>query len=74
MEVIERKIRVSPTEAPALFGPADQFLHLIEQSFDARIIARGDSILLQGSPEEVSMIERIFAELTFVLSKSGGLS
>ncbi len=74
MEVIERKIRVSPTEAQMLFGPNDQFLRLIEQRFDARIIARGDAILLQGAAQEVSMIERVFSELAFVLSKARTLT
>lgn len=57
-----------------LFGPSDQFLQLIEQRFDARIIARGDAILLQGSAQEVSMIERVFSELSFVLSKARTLT
>ncbi|HYM19673.1 MAG TPA: PhoH family protein [Candidatus Kapabacteria bacterium] len=74
MEVIERKIKISPSEAPMLFGPADQYLHLIEQRFDARIIARGDTISLQGSQQEVAMLERLFGELAFVISKSGSLS
>jgi phosphate starvation-inducible PhoH-like protein len=74
MEIVERKIRVSPSEAMLLFGPQDQFLRLIEQRFDARIIARGDVILLQGSQEEVALIERVFGELSFVLAKSGHLS
>src|SRR5437868_5602248 len=74
MEVIERKIRISPQEAVLLFGPQDEFLRLIEQRFDARILARGDQILLQGAPQEVALIERVFSELSFVLSKSGTLS
>lgn len=74
MEVVERKIKLSPSQAPTIFGPADQFLHLIEQRFDARIIARGDTINLLGSQQEVSMLERLFKELSFVLSKSGSLS
>jgi phosphate starvation-inducible PhoH-like protein len=74
MEIVERKIRVSPSEALLLFGPQDQFLRLVEQRFDARIIARGDVILLQGSAEEVALIERVFSELSFLLAKSGKLS
>ncbi len=74
MEVIERKIKLSPSQAPTIFGPADQFLHLIEQRFDARIIARGDTINLLGSQQEVAMLERLFKELSFVLTKSGSLS
>ena len=74
MEVVERKIKLSPSQAATIFGPADQFLHLIEQRFDARIIARGDTINLLGSQQEVSMLERLFKELSFVLTKSGSLS
>src|SRR5450631_1188900 len=74
MDIVERKIRVSPSEALLLFGPQDQFLRLVETRFDARIIARGDVILLQGSAEEVALIERVFSELSFVLAKSGKLS
>jgi phosphate starvation-inducible PhoH-like protein len=74
MEVVERKIKLSPSQASTIFGPADQFLHLIEQRFDARIIARGDTINLLGSQQEVSMLERLFKELSFVLTKSGSLS
>jgi phosphate starvation-inducible PhoH-like protein len=74
MEIVERKIRISPQEAVLLFGPQDEFLRLIEQRFDARIIARGDQILLQGTAQEVALIEKVFNELSFVLSKSGKLS
>lgn len=74
MDIVERKIRVAPSEAVLLFGPQDQFLRLIEQRFDARIIARGDVILLQGSLQEVTLIERVFSELSFLLSKAGHLS
>ncbi len=72
--MVERKIRVSPSEALLLFGPQDQFLQLVETRFDARIIARGDIILLQGTAEEVALIERVFSELSFLLAKSGKLS
>lgn len=74
MDIVERKIRVAPSEAVLLFGPQDQYLRLIEQRFDARIIARGDVILLQGSLEEVTLIERVFSELSFLLSKARHLS
>ncbi|MEI8134003.1 MAG: PhoH family protein [bacterium] len=74
MEVVERKIRISPAEASLLFGPHDEYLRIVEHRFDARIIARGDQILLQGAPDEVATIEKIFNELSFVLTKSGKLT
>ncbi|HET6512256.1 MAG TPA: PhoH family protein [Candidatus Kapabacteria bacterium] len=74
MEVVERKIKVGPADAVSLFGPNDQFLQLIEQKFDAGIVARGDVVTVRGTPQEAQQIERVFKELTFILGKSGSLS
>src|ERR1041385_7094907 len=74
MEVIERKIKISPGDPVAILGPADQYLQLVEQKFDASIVARGDTITLRGTPDEVTQIERVFKELNFILAKTGKLS
>ena len=74
MEVIERKIKLSPAEPMSILGPGDQFLQLIEQKFDASVVARGDTIIVHGSPDEVRQVERVFKELNFILSKSGRLT
>ncbi len=74
MQVVEKKIRVSPSEVQALFGAQDEFLRMIDQRFDANVVARGDTIILQGAPEEVALIEKVFNELSFVLKKMGKLS
>ena len=39
-----------PSDVPValLVGPQDEYLHLIEDAFTARITVRGDSILLHG--------------------------
>jgi phosphate starvation-inducible protein PhoH and related proteins len=74
MAVIEKKVKIAPNEALAIFGPNDEYLHLVEQHFDSRIIARGETVIIQGPPEEVAHIERIFNELSFVLGKTKKLS
>ena len=74
MEVIERKIRISPTDPASILGVGDQFLHLIEQKFDASIVARGDTVIVRGDPDEVAQIERVFKELNFILGKSGKMT
>ena len=74
MEVVERKIKIASNDVLSLLGPGDQFLRLIEQKFDADIIARGDLLIIRGTPTEATQIERVFRELSFVLSKSGKLS
>jgi phosphate starvation-inducible PhoH-like protein len=74
MQVVEKKIKIPSSDAQSVFGPNDEYLRLIEQRFDARIVARGETIILQGSAQEVQQIERVFNELAFVLSKMGKLS
>jgi phosphate starvation-inducible protein PhoH and related proteins len=74
VEVIERKIKLTSGDPMSMLGAGDQYLQLIEQKFDASIVARGDTIIVHGAPNEVAQIERIFKELSFVLAKSGKLS
>lgn len=50
--------------SPALLvGVQDEFLHLIEDAFSARITVRGDHIRLQGSALEVQSLTTLFADL-----------
>lgn len=50
--------------SPALLvGSQDEFLHLIEDVFSARITVRGDHIRLQGSALEVQSLTTLFADL-----------
>ena len=44
-------------------GPGDEFLHLVEDRFDARITVRGDSIVLMGDPLEVQSLTALFSDL-----------
>jgi len=74
MQVVEKKIKIPSSDIQSIFGPNDEYLRLIDQRFDARIVARGETIILQGSAQEVQQIERVFNELAFVLSKMGKLS
>ena len=74
MDIIERKIKLSPGDAMGIFGPNDQYLQLVEQKFDAGIVARGDVVTVHGDQEEVRQIERVFKELSFILAKAGSLS
>lgn len=46
-----------------LVGPGNQIVHLIEDSFDARITVRGDSISITGSPSETDALAKLFSDL-----------
>jgi len=56
-------------EAVQLFGNRDQFLRLIRDALAVRIIARGDTVQLEGEPAQVEQAERVFAQLRQLLQK-----
>ncbi|MVO99422.1 PhoH family protein [Paenibacillus lutrae] len=58
------KLELSNTsEAQAVFGPQDRFLHLIEQEMNAKIFTRDAELTIQGSAEEVRKLEHLFEVL-----------
>src|SRR5688500_14053035 len=61
-------------DAVALFGPADEFLRLIESSFEARIHARGNVITVTGPTGEAALVERLLDELVAIIRTGQGLS
>ena len=50
----------SDVSVALLVGPQDEYLHLIEDAFTARITVRGDSILLHGQPLRFNRLRRFF--------------
>lgn len=74
-ETINVTLPIPPSVSPALLvGSGDEFLHLIEQDFDARITIRGDSILLSGSPLEMQSLTTLFTDLIKMLEAEQTLS
>ncbi len=61
-------------DAVALFGPADEFLRLIESSFEARIHARGNVITVDGSAAEAALVERLLDELVAIVRTGQALT
>ena len=73
MEILEKKIKLGDTDLLQLFGSNDQYLQLIENRFQTSIVVRGNKIILKGDPEEIKIIETIFRELTYLLTRNGSL-
>ena len=65
-----------PSSVPAvsLLGPADEFLRLIEGSFDASIHVRGNAITVTGPPAEAAMVERLLDELVTIVRTGQNLT
>jgi phosphate starvation-inducible PhoH-like protein len=64
----------SQEEAVLLFGSRDQYLRLIRDALGVRIIARGNTLQIEGADEQVGQAERVFQELRQMLRQQGTLS
>ena len=53
-------------EIIGILGRNDEFLRLIDASFDATVMARGNKIIFSGSEEENRKLEQLFKELLFL--------
>lgn len=61
-------------EAVLLFGHRDQFLRMIREALQIRIVARGDTILLEGPADRTAEAVRIFEQLRQMLRQHGKLT
>jgi phosphate starvation-inducible PhoH-like protein len=64
----------SREEAVLLFGPRDQFLRLIKDALAVKIIARGDTLQIDGVEAAVDQAERAFGQLRTIVRKNGQLT
>jgi phosphate starvation-inducible PhoH-like protein len=58
-------------EAFLLFGTRDQNLRAIRDSLGVRLIARGDTLQIEGAEEQVERAERVFQQLRQMLRRQG---
>jgi phosphate starvation-inducible PhoH-like protein len=61
-------------EALLLCGSRDQHLRLIRDALAVRLIARGDTVQIEGPETQVTQAERVFVQLREILSKQGKLT
>jgi len=61
-------------EALSLFGKYDQNLRLIEDSFNVRLISRGEEVAVQGEAEDVATVESLIRHLLEVVRAGNDLT
>jgi phosphate starvation-inducible PhoH-like protein len=61
-------------EALRLFGSRDQYLRTVRDALGVRLIARGDTLQIDGPEEQVGQGERVFQQLRQLLRQQGQLS
>jgi len=52
-----------PEFIPEIFGPQDVNIKLIEKKFNARIVARGSKVLINGDPEICRRVSKLLCDL-----------
>jgi phosphate starvation-inducible PhoH-like protein len=61
-------------EAVLLYGNRDQHLRLLREALDVRLIARGETLQIEGTQEQVGRAERAFQQLRQMLRQQGRLT
>jgi phosphate starvation-inducible PhoH-like protein len=64
----------SRDEAVLLFGPRDQFLRMLREALGVRLIARGDTLFIQGTEAQVEQTIRVFQQLRGLLRQQNRLT
>ena len=71
---MEKMIALKTIKSMALFGVGDAHLKLIEAAVPAKIIARGETLKIQGDKEEVKFVNEIIIEMIDTLKSKGDLT
>jgi phosphate starvation-inducible PhoH-like protein len=60
---VSRAFNIEGVDQRVLFGQNDVFLRVIESRFYCKIVARGDTVIIEGPPAEVEQIFRVLSDL-----------
>ncbi len=71
---MRKKFTLKGVDHLSLFGTQDAHLRLIQKYFQAKIVVRGDELILEGQPEEIKQLERLFGELLVLVNRNGGIT
>lgn len=70
--MFERKVSINGANPTNILGTNDKFVKKISSQFEnARIIARGNDIIIRGELDDANAIEKVFNELIFIANKHG---
>jgi len=73
MPFVKRTINIKDTDPLLLFGVNDRHIRILTDSFDARIIARGGQVTIEGREEEVKKVERVLKDMIITINRKGEL-
>jgi len=71
---LKKTIELKGADLQILLGPQDAHLSIIEDSFEAKIIVRGNEVILDGDESDVNQIQEIIHEMLQTISRKGHLT
>ena len=71
--IVEKKILLRGIDPLLFLGAQDSNLRFLQKLLDIQLIARGCELVLKGEPEKVNRVERIVAELIYMIHQNGAL-
>ncbi|NQV38830.1 MAG: PhoH family protein [Candidatus Marinimicrobia bacterium] len=71
---MKKTIELKGLDLSTLFGVADAHLNLIEDAFSIKLIARGQSITIDGDSELVKTVQELFHEMAQTLNRKSSLT
>jgi len=71
---LKKTIEIKGADLQTLFGPQDAHLSILESHFSAKIIVRGNEVILDGESAELEQIRETLHEMMQTLSRKGHLS
>lgn len=71
---MKKTIELTGIDLQSLLGAGDAHLKLIEHTFPGQIIARGNSILLDGEKDDIDVVHDVIHEMMQTLNRKGSLT
>lgn len=66
---IQTRVSLQGVDQLKLFGFQDIHLRKLEKEFSAKIVARGNELILEGTPEAVEKLKKVLYELILMVNK-----
>ncbi len=73
-KIVEKKIPLRGVDPLAFLGAQDANIRVLEDQVAAKVLSRGNEVIIRGEMKEVEAAARIVTELVFMLSRNGTLN
>lgn len=70
---LEKILKIEDADIQSLLGYNDRNLSPLEERFNSKVTVRGENIYLKGDSNEITIIEKVFNEMVYVLNTTDRL-